>query len=160
MSGYGFGVNYLTTHTTPKHGLGDERKVKGIGTFRYVQANGAIAVYDAVKVDDDGQAALLTTAVSGTEPTLVGFAQVAFADNAYGWVFIGEGGGSGKGIKVNALTLCAADVKLYTTATGGSIDDTATDLIQGVKLVSTNAAGGTVATEVYAISRMITNSQD
>lgn len=160
MSGYGFGTNYLLTHTVPKHKLGDERKVKGVGTFKYVKASAAFAVYAAVKVDDDGTAAGITTTISGSEPTLVGFAQVAFAINAYGWVFIGEGGGSGVGIKVLAQTLCAADAKLYTTGTAGEIDDTATDLIQGVKLITTNAAGGTVATEVYAVSRMTTNAQD
>jgi len=154
-----FGIDFLHTTTTQEFGLGDLSWSKQ-GLFQYVQANGAITAYDAVKVDNDGQANALTTAISGAEPTAVGAAQVAFADNEYGWVFRGFGGGSGKGIKINVLTLCATDVKLYTTATAGALDDTATDLVQNVMLVSTNAAGGTVATEVYAFGMMTTNCQD
>jgi hypothetical protein len=96
------------------------------GVWEYVQANGAVAVYDAVKVDEDGQAAPITTTISGSEPTAVGIAQVALADNEYGFVFRGRGGGTGTGVKVNVLVSCAADVKLYTTATAGKLDDTAT----------------------------------
>lgn len=156
--GKAFGFNYKVADATPKARLLDRYDHRD-GTFVYVQAGAAIAIYDAVKIDNDGQAVLLTTAVSGTEPTSVGVAQVALADNEYGWVWV-KGGGSGKGIKVNALTLCATDVKLYTTATGGAIDDTATDLILGLTLCSTNAAGATVATECYSPIEICTNCQD
>jgi hypothetical protein len=130
------------------------------GLFVYGQANGALTQYDAVKVDNDGQIVQLTTTVSGAEPTAAGATQQSgFSDNYYGWVWRGLGGGSGLGIKVNALTLCATDVKLYTTATAGAIDDSATDCIQGLTLVSTNAAGGTVATECYSSIPCATNSE-
>lgn len=129
------------------------------GSWRYVQANGAISQYDAVKIDNDGQAFSITTTISGVEPTAVGIAQIAFADNDYGWVWIGEGGGSGRGIKVNVLADCAADVKLYTTATAGALDDTATDLIAGLTIVSTNG-GSTAAVECYSPIVLTTNCQD
>ncbi len=157
-----FGIDFLHTSTTQEFGLGDLSWSKQ-GLFQYVQAGAALSAYAPIKVDTDGQAVGLTTAVSGSEPTAVGIVQVDFADNDYGWVFRGFGGGTGKGIKVLALTLCATDVKLYTTATAGpgfALDDTATDLVQNVMLVSTNAAGGTVATEVYAFGMMTTNCQD
>lgn len=156
----GFGLQTGITHTTAKQANLLDRKGNSKGTWIYVQAAGAIDQYGIVKVDNDGQAAMLTTTISGAEPTLCGVAQVAFADNDYGWVWIGEGGGSGMGIKVLAATLCATDVKLYTHATAGIVDDTATDLIQGLTLVSTNAAGGTVATECFSPSILTTNCQD
>lgn len=154
------GVNFEGTTTSAKFALGEKCFDSKGGSWVYVQANGAIAINDAVKVDKDFQASKLTTAVSGAEPTDVGIAQVAFANDEYGWVFEGPGGGDGSGIKVNALTLCATDVKLYTTATDGAVDDTATDLIQGLMLCSTNATGGTVATECYATQKLVTNCQD
>jgi len=153
------GLKTDVTGTSSKFAL-LERAANSKGEWVYVQANGAITQYAVVKIDNDGQAAMLTTAISGAEPTAVGIAQATFADDAYGWVWVGRGGGSGSGIKVLALTLCATDVKLYTTATSGAIDDTATDLIAGLTLVSTNAAGGTVATECYSPICLTTNAQD
>lgn len=129
------------------------------GVFQYGQANGAITQYDACKMDNDGQIAQLTTALSGSEPTAVGFAQaLGFSDNYYGWLFRGLGGGSGKGVKVNVLASCAADVKIYTTTTAGALDDAVTDVIQGVCLVSANG-GSTAAVECFAAAIMTTNSE-
>lgn len=155
-----FGVNITRVDTDPKFELGTEAKVPGKGTFIYAQANGDVLAYGAAKIDDDFQAAEITTTISGAEPTLVGAPQVAVTDNLYAWFFIGPGGGVGKGVKILALTLCAADVKVYTTATDACLDDSATDLVQNVKFVSTNAELSTVATEVFAVGRMTTNSQD
>lgn len=154
------GANYTIVDTDQKFGLLDSYFDKNTeGEFVYVKASGTIAAYDVVKIDNDGTAAALTTAISAAEPTRVGIAQVALSANQYGWVFV-RGGGDGKGIKVNALTLCAADAKLYTTATAGAVDDTATDLIQGLVLVDANPSGGTVATECYAVTYLVTNCQD
>lgn len=154
------GARFEETSTTLIFRLGEKCVDSEGGEWVYGQANGAIVAFDAVKVDNDYQLAALTTTISGAEPTSVGLAQVAFADNEYGWVFVGNGGGVGSGIKVNALTLCATDVKLYTTATAGKVDDTATDLIQNLTLCTTNAAGGTVATECFASGLLTTNAQD
>ncbi len=154
------GANYLTADSTQKFPLRTKYYDETAeAEFVYVQASSAVAAYDCVKIDNDGTAAPLTTTISGAEPTRVGVLQVALSSGQFGWAFV-LGGGAGRGIKVNALTLCAADVKLYTTATAGAIDDTATDLIQGLVLVSTNAAGGTVATECYAVTYLTTNCQD
>lgn len=154
------GANYLTVDTTQKFDLrASYYDESAEAEFVYVQASGTIAAFDAVKIDHDGTAAALTTTISGAEPTRVGVAQVGLSTGQFGWVFV-RGGGTGRGIKVNALTLCTADAKLYTTATAGAIDDTATDLIQGLVLVSTNAAGGTVATECHAVTYLTTNCQD
>lgn len=154
------GARFEETSTTAVFRLGEQCLDSEGGIWAYVQANGAIAINDAVKVDNDGQAAGLTSAISGSEPTDVGIAQVAFADNEYGWVWQGPGGGVSSGIKVNVLTLCATDVKLYTTGTPGKLDDTATDLIQGLTIVATNSGGSTAAVECFASQKLSTNAQD
>ena len=153
------GVDFETTETTAKFPVLSGCLDSWGGHWKYVQANGAITIYAVVKVDNDGQATALTTAISGVEPTQVGIAQVAFADNDYGWVFVGPGAGTGSGIKVNNLVACAADVKLY-TATAGNVDDTATDLIAGLTLVTANVSGGTTSTECFAATTLATNCQD
>lgn len=153
------GVNFEATTTTASFVLGEKCEDSGGGSWVYVQANGTIAQYDAVKVDHDFQAAALTTTISGSEPTDVAVAQIAFADNEYGWVWEGPGGGTGLGIKVNVLASCATDVKIYTTATAGKLDDTATDLVQGLMITATNG-GSTAAVECYATNKMVTNAQD
>lgn len=114
-------------------------------TAIYVQANGAIGQYDAVGIDENGQAAKLTTAIANSG-WMIGFAQSAFADNEYGWV-----AHSGTDIKVNVLANCGADVGLFTSATAGSLDDgpTGTTFIRGVTPVT--AVGGT-AGSVQVIS--------
>lgn len=154
------GVNFESTTTTAVFALGEKCEDSGGGSWVYVQANGAITQYDAVKIDHDFQIVPITTAISGSEPTDVGLAQVAFADNEYGWVFEGPGGGTGIGIKVRVLASCATDVKLYTNAsTAGTLDDTAADLVQGLMITATNG-GSTAAVECYATCKMVTNAQD
>lgn len=161
------GINYRVAYlpadisSTMRYGyeLGALARHKA-GTFQFVQAAENIAVNDAVKVDNDGTCVRLTTTVSGAEPTAVGVAQVAIPSGSRAWVFRGEGGGTGTDIRVNVLTLCAADVKLYTTATAGALDDSATDLVQGATLVTGNATGGTTANLLFASCLMTTNAQD
>lgn len=157
------GARFEETSTTALFAVGEACEDSWGGKWKYVQAQGALSINSVGRVDNDGQLVPLTTALSGTEPTMVGIPQVAFADNAYGWVFVGPGGGVGSGIKVLARTLCATNVKLYTTDTAGpdtNVDDSATDLIAGLTLCTTNAAGGTVATECFAATTMCTNCQD
>lgn len=156
--GKAFGFNYTVADATLKATLLDRYDHRD-GTFVYGQASAAIPAYSIVKIDNNGQISLLDTTVSGDEPTMCGVSQVTLADDEYGWMWV-CGGGVGKGIKVLALTLCATDVKLYTTGTAGAIDDSATDLIVGLTLVSTNAAGGTVATECFSPIPICTNCQD
>jgi hypothetical protein len=102
----------------------------------FVQANGAITQFDAVGIDENYQAAALTKAMAD-DGWGVGFAQVAFSDNEYGWVAT-----KGTDIGCNLLINCAADVALYTTGTAGKLDDTSTSQtkIDGVVSVSTITA--------------------
>lgn len=157
------GINYkATTATTAVYPQGFsvlDLVLHRDGLFMAHHANGALTIYDWVKVDNDGESTQLTTTISASEPTQVGLVQVAHADNDYGWAFVGIGGGSGKGIKGNFLASYVADAKTYTTATAGAADDTATDLIQHVCGITTNG-GSTAALEVFASGVMSTNGQD
>lgn len=148
------GERYTETSTTKLFTLGAIAWDDAGNAWQYVQCNSstAVAVYDAVKVDDDFTIASLTTTISGSEPTAVGVAQIAFATSEYGWVLR-----MGKGT-VNAAASCAQDVKLYTTGTAGVVDDSATDLISGLKIITTITSAA--ATPFYATEFMCTNNQD
>lgn len=141
------GANPVVTETTAKFKLGT-RMVGNDGTeWFYVQANGAIAQYDVVGIDETWQAAAITKALADAD-SLVGAAQVGFADNDYGWV---ANAGAGSNFKINVLASCVADAALYTTATAGKLDDDATSqtAINGVVIVTTNG-GSTAAVAALA----------
>jgi hypothetical protein len=147
--------------TTAQFALGTFVEVKG-ATWQYLLADGAIVAYDAVVIQNDFDASPLTTALSAAGPRGIGVAQFAVADNEYFWCPVGPFGpyredGSTK-FKVNALASCVTDVKLYTTATAGSVDDTATDLIAGLLLTETIV--GAEAADCIAFQKLVTNCQD
>ncbi len=103
-------------------------------TYRYVHANGATSQYGFVSISTDGlfeATPLTTTTNASTNPLLVGAAQCAFADDEYGWVAV-KGYFTG-----NFAASCVQDVKIYTTATAGVVDDASTTLINGLKLITT-----------------------
>lgn len=142
------GVRIDATATDIEHALGT-RVAGSDGTeWVYVQANGAIAQYDYVTIDEAFQAASGTKAAvdAGHE---IAFAQTAFADNAYGWVATR---GQGISLKATVLANCAADVALYTSATAGALDDDATSQtkIDGVAITTTN--GGSTAAQPVIVT--------
>jgi hypothetical protein len=152
------GANYLTVDSTQKFDLGERYYDKGVqAEFIYIQATSAIAQYDLVQLDNTRAGVSMTTTTASTIPASAGVAQVAIAASSYGWVLI-RGGKTGKGLKVNAATLCVLNAKLYTTATAGVVDDTATKIVSGLVLTATNSAGGTVATECIAVTYLSINS--
>jgi len=127
------------------------------GEFVFVQADGAIDQYAFVKIESDGQAAMLTTTNAGLQGLLVGVAQVAAANNEYLWVWVGglNGGGVGKGIKGKLLTGYIAKANINTTATAGVADDTATTKIAYV--VGLAATTGTQAVELFSVGHLKVN---
>ena len=114
----------------------------------FVQAGAAITLYDCVGIDENFQATAITktNADAGYQ---VGFAQVAFDDNDFGWVAVHAPGN----ITVRCAGSCAADVQLYTTSTAGVLDDTSASqtLIRGVVLVSTNGTTAASTKECIAV---------
>jgi hypothetical protein len=156
-----FGVNYKTTFTTANT-LALPAKLRAVGSstegeFVFVQADGAIDQYAFVKIEQDGQAAMLTTTNAGSQGLLVGVAQVAFADNEYGWVWVGglNGGGVGSGIRGKVAASYVAKANLNTTATAGVADDASTTKISYVVgLASTTPAA---AVELGSVAHLKVN---
>jgi hypothetical protein len=155
-----FGVNYKKTWDGVTIPLPAQLRAKGSlseGEFVFVQADGAIDQYGFVKIEQDGQAAMLTTTNAGSQGLLVGVAQVAAADNEYLWVWVGglNGGGAGKGIKGKVAANYVAKNNLFTTATDGVADDASTTKIAYVVgLASTTPAA---AVELGSVAHIKVN---
>jgi hypothetical protein len=155
-----FGVNYKKTFTIDTLPLPVPVTTVGSlveGDFVFVQADGAIDQYGFVKIEADGQAAMLTTINGGSNALMVGVAQVAALDNEYLWVWIGGpmGGGVGKGIRGKVAASYVAKANLNTTATAGVADDASTTLIKGgVGLASTTPAA---AVELGSVDHLRVN---
>ena len=144
-----FGVNYKKTYDATVIPL--PVKITDLGScpdgeFLFVQADGAIDQYALVKIEADGQAAMLTTTNAGSQNLQVGVAQVAAADNEYLWVWVGGvgGGGAGTGIKGKLAASYAAKANINTTATAGVGDDASTTKVQNVVGLTTLTGAGTV----------------
>lgn len=140
------GINFTVVYKELRNARLLDRANHRLGKFVFVQAAGTIDQFAAVRIDDDGKATMLTYAVggSGARPSMVGVAQVAAVTNDYLWVWVGEGGGLGSGIRVKVAASCAAEVRLYTTATAGVIDDASASqsLIAGLSIVVADGGAG------------------
>jgi hypothetical protein len=106
----------------------------------FVQAGAAITQYDCVLIDEDYQAQPITSTLATEADTssgdLIGFAQVAFSDNDFGWVAV-----KGSNIRARLAASCVAHTMLYTTGTAGVLDDlSAGVLINGVVSCTTITA--------------------
>ena len=110
----------------------------------YVQANGAITQYDCVAIDENYQAAPMTTALGNTG-AIVGFAQVAFTNDYYGWVAVG-----GTNITVRC-EVATADQTLRTTVSAGVLSTASTaSAVKFAGLVAVTAVASTGSSEVIA----------
>lgn len=150
------GVDVTRTSTSPNFRLGETVTV-GDATYRYVKATAAITQYYFVVITAGSDstapwgATSLTTTNAGAIPQEVGCAQAAFASGEFGWVAI-----SGKFTGFVGAS-CAQDVKLYTTATAGLVDDAVTTQIFGLMLETTVSASNQNAT-CYACKPMSVNA--
>jgi len=138
------GVDFTLTPTTAEFDLGTCVMGTDGTKWVYVQASGAITQYDAVGIDENYQAAALTKALADAGHQ-VGYAQVAFADNDYGWIAC-----AGSNVSVRVAASCAADVALYTTATAGVLDDTSASQTKllGAVIVTAGTSAAVSAREV------------
>jgi hypothetical protein len=137
MSSQMMGVNLDLTSTTPLFPVGQLHTDPKGRVFQYVKGSATIAQYEYVKVSSDGLftvSSLTTTTNPSTEPAQVGCVQVSggLTSSLYGWVFRGCGEHTGL-----FAANCVQNVKIYTTATNGVVDDAATTLIAGLKLITT-----------------------
>lgn len=141
------GASASATTTDLKFGLGD-RACGSSGTeWVYVQASGAITQYDAVAIDENYQAAALTDALAGAGHQ-IGFAQVAFADNEYGWVAIG-----GSDISCRVAASCLADTQMWSFTVSGVLDDASSAGAIEIHGVVAVASVSTATTSVEIIAR-------
>ena len=98
---------------------------EGLGTVRnegddeYLFCKGVASTVrgSAVTIDEDYATALLTTTL-GAVPRRIGFACAATVASKWGWYQI-----RGVDVPMSLAASCAKDVALYTTATGGVLDD-------------------------------------
>lgn len=106
---------------------GTVTKLSDGGEAIYVNAISTIAAFDAVGINAAGGAYPLTTTNSANSKR-IGFAQSAITSSYYGWV---QTGGV---VKVNLAANCDDNVPLYTTGTGGVLDDAVVSggLVMGV----------------------------
>ena len=108
--------------------------------FEYVNTLSAISTYNAVCIDDSGNASNLTT-TNAASYKKVGVAQISIAVSNYGWVQR-----SGKMI-VNVAANCNDFVALFTTATPGVLDDATVSeaLVLGLNTYSSTATASNVS---------------
>lgn len=136
------GANPANTFTSTTDGrmfsVGDRYEDSAGKEWVFVKATSAIAQYDVVTFDETYNT---TVAPLGTADDArgdrVGVAAVAFASGDYGWLQIYGP------CTMNVLASCAANVRINTTATAGSLDDDGTAgsmQVEGIYL--TTARGG------------------
>lgn len=145
MTAAKIGFTPLDTPTTNEAGfaLGTRHEDHRGYEYIYVQANGAITQYDFVVFDEAFDAYAVTAALGEDHPS-GGVAQVAFADNDFGWILVRGVG------QVRALANCVAETQLYTSGTAGALDDADASqrAVIGIRLSATNGAS-TAAVACY-----------
>ena len=93
--------------------------VRREGDDEYLWCLGVASVVagSAVAINESYATALLTT-TNGAAPQRVGFAKAVIAASKWGWFQT-----RGVGVPMSLAASCAKDVALFTTATGGVLDD-------------------------------------
>lgn len=119
------GVDIEITSSSAENELGLIVEANG-AQYKYVQADDAVAQYDAVKIDPSaagsGSSAnnpFVVTPTANADEVIAGIAQVAIAAGYYGFILI-----KGLGVAKVAAGLAAEEL-LVTTGTAGTLDGTA-----------------------------------
>lgn len=138
------GVDLLNYNSTAQFARGTQVLATDGSLFEYVNTLSAISTYNAVCIDELGNASNLTT-TNAAENRKVGVAQISIAISNFGWVQR-----SGK-MLVNVLTQCQDFVPLFTTATPGNLDDVTVSecLVLGLNTYR-SASNGTAVTALGA----------
>lgn len=149
--GYNLNDSFSTTTDGRMWGVGD-RVTNDVGKeYVFVKASSAIAQYDVVTFDETYTTTVAPLSTSNdARGDLVGVAPVAIASGSYGWLQI-----YGPCV-MNVLASCAANVRINTTATAGSLDDDGTAgsmQVEGIFL--TTARGGSNGSAAGILNRPI-----
>jgi hypothetical protein len=137
------GAHFALPTTEAEFALGDTTFGADGTEWMYVQAGAAIDQYSWVAVDENFQAVEGTTALAEVQHRIC-FAQVAFADDDFGWV-------ASKGSNINVLIpdSISADGVLFTSSTAGMLTDaTSGARLLGVTIVTGLSTAGN--TEIMA----------
>ena len=119
------------TSTTEDIPIGTKVSLTDGGEAIYVKAASEISTYAAVSIYTDNTANMLTT-TTAVQSKRIGFADaVSVASGSYAWVRL-----SGRP-KVNLAANCDDHVVLFTTATGGVLDDATVSAAQVMGVLST-----------------------
>ena len=134
------GVNLNAYDTTAQFAKGTQVTGTDGSLFEYVNTLSAIAAYNAVCIDDAGDASNLTT-TNAAFYKKVAVAQISIAVSCYGWVQR-----SGK-MGVNVAANCNDFVALFTTATPGVLDDATISecLVLGLNTYSSTVTASNVS---------------
>lgn len=118
-------------------GLGDRFTDNAGNEYLFVTFGGAIASAGQVVIIDEAYSAALLGTANDARGDLVGVVPYAANSGEFGWVQV-------KGIaQIAVLASAAANVRLNTTGTAGSLDDDGTSTtmqVQGVYLTTARAA--------------------
>ena len=152
----GVSVDFTKVSTTKEHPLGIELNGLDGNTYVYCQAGETISAAQACILDEASSLLRVNTTRTASKPCVVAVPQNALASSEYGWAVV-----RGSSFNVIVAANCAADVKLYTTASSGTLDDSSsgTDLIQGIRINTANG-GSTDIRNATAVSYMRVNAQD
>lgn len=138
------GVNLTNYDTTAQFAKGTQVMATDGSLFEYVNTLSAISTYNAVCIDENGNASNLTT-TNAASYKKVAVAQISIAVSSYGWV-------QRSGIMVvNVAASCQDFVALFTTATPGVLDDATVSecLVLGLNIYQ-SASNATAATGIGA----------
>ena len=135
------GADVAIQSITPLFTLGTTISRSGT-TYRYVKAGSSnLTAYRFCIINPvDYRAFESTTTNAGVLPMMIGVPQINMTADYFGWIATA---GSFTGY---LAANCVSYVKLYTTATLGLADDSATTLIRGVQ--ATTTVGGASANTV------------
>ncbi len=121
--------------------------------FVFIKASAAIAIGDAVTIDQTNYAATGVTTTNAAFGDLIGVAQVAIASGAYGWVQR-----AGPGL-IHVAASCAGHVQLAATANAGILDDAVTTALKAINgIIITTTIGATATTQVGTLNYPIVGS--
>jgi hypothetical protein len=153
------GINLSKAYTSQEFTLMESVELKPTGTvagencgvYVFAQAGEAIAKGDLCHITYAGQATMLDSTASGSTRKRCGIAQVALANDEYGWFWRGEGT-----TEARLADSIAAGAALTTTATDGVLG-AGGDAVASLLAVDANASGGVALRTVEADILISTN---
>jgi hypothetical protein len=144
------GVDVMRTDASVQHELGMEVNTRD-GCAVYARAAAATPAGSLVGIapasagiSASAAVATLTSTGNAVNAQIFGIANVSVAVSSYGWFYTQSR--NPRGIEVRGATGLQPNTKLYTTGTGGVVDDAtiSTAFLQGLRVLESAASASTV----------------